>query len=381
MNNIINKIISKEEVNTGRQIEFDIVKTFSVLSMVLIHTWVYLSDNFIVEGSLSFIFVGVLCSLFGASLFMMCMGIGFDYTKNKDNPNFFIKRGIKMFILAYVLNIIRSFVFVFITEPILTGSIQMNTLLYCWFNVDIMQFAGLALIVFGVFKKLKIKPWNMFLIALGIAVLAKFVPMFSTGNGLLDLLLGTIFPDAYLDTGEIYSYFPLMNYLLFPMFGYAYGIFYKRIKNKNLYYAIVVPVTGIIVILFTYLATVNQWSFVTSELEYYHMSFYYSLICTVAGIFIIGLDYYLSLILPKSIFPLFTRLSANINKIYCIHWVILYSLYGILMLYLPTSDKISTSLSLSEGTALAIGIAIYVVSAICARIYSDYKNKKLAIKG
>ena len=86
--------------------------------MIFVHSFLYLSSD-IIKGSLNYYVVMIWPTLFGAAAFMICMGTGFEYTRHKDEPTFFIKRGIKIFILGYILNLIRSTPIVFICNPVL----------------------------------------------------------------------------------------------------------------------------------------------------------------------------------------------------------------------------------------------------------------------
>ena len=150
MKNLLDRILSKEEVNTGRQYEFDYVKALCILIMVVMHTYDYLcADAAVEQGTFSYFVNMILCTIFGASTFMICMGIVFCYTRNKDNPDFFINRGIKVFILAYVLNFLRSIIKIFFVTPIVDGSLFSAEFFVDLLNVDIMQFAGIAMIFFG----------------------------------------------------------------------------------------------------------------------------------------------------------------------------------------------------------------------------------------
>lgn len=373
MKELLGKIFSKEDVNTGRQYEFDYVKALCILIMVVMHTYIEFCESAVEQpGTLSNFITVTLCTIFGASTFMVCMGIGFCYTKNRDNPDFFIKRGIKVLILSYVLNFLRSLIKIFFVIPIVDGSFFSPDFFVELLNVDIMQFAGMAMIFFGLLLKLKLKSLYIFLIGVGLSIISSFFPYFSTNNGVIDLILGILIPNKYLNGNEIYSCFPIISYFIFPAFGYLYGLFDKKIKDKKLFYSIVTPICGIISITYSIIAIKNGFR-CTTDLGYYHPRTYDCFINILATIFLFGVFYFVSKYTSKIIekFAVFT--SSHINTVYCIHWVILFNLSAIVTImndYRPREFE--------EIYVTIIGICIYCISVIITKLYSDYKKKSVA---
>ena len=68
-------------------------------------------------------------------------------------------------------------------------------------------------------------------------------------------------------------------------------------------------------------------------------------------------------------------IDSDINRIYCIHWVILYNLFGIMSYYLNEPGKGILTVDLGEGLAFIIGLEIYIISVLLAKIYGRYKEK------
>ena len=69
-------VFSKDEVNTGRQIELDIAKGFAILFMI----WVHTAETFSAGTGLGYEIVdNFLGGPFAAPVFMVCMGIGMRY--------------------------------------------------------------------------------------------------------------------------------------------------------------------------------------------------------------------------------------------------------------------------------------------------------------
>lgn len=70
----MNAIFSEERVNTGRQLELDLVKAAAIILMIWTHTYETLSTGF--EPSLSAVNAYVTGSIACATTFMFCMGMG-----------------------------------------------------------------------------------------------------------------------------------------------------------------------------------------------------------------------------------------------------------------------------------------------------------------
>ena len=96
-------VFSKDEVNTGRQIELDIAKGFAILFMI----WVHTAETFSAGTGLGYEIVdNFLGGPFAAPVFMVCMGIGMRYGRKTDVKDF-VKRGIELLVIGLILNIFR----------------------------------------------------------------------------------------------------------------------------------------------------------------------------------------------------------------------------------------------------------------------------------
>ena len=101
----MNSIFSAERVNTGRQLEFDLVKAVTIVLMIWTHTYEALSTGF--EPSLSAINSYVRGSITGAVTFMFCMGIGLSYTRHNSAKEC-IQRGVKLLTTGFTLLLCRE---------------------------------------------------------------------------------------------------------------------------------------------------------------------------------------------------------------------------------------------------------------------------------
>lgn len=135
------KIFVTEEVNTSRQIEFDIAKTLSIIIMVFVHCFENLSrfSDHLDTQPLYYAVVVVLDVLFAANLFIGSMGLGMVYSRNQE-PDTFIKRGFRLFCSGYLLNVLRCTIPYSLLGCL--GLMSWKVVLLSTFFDDILQYAG-----------------------------------------------------------------------------------------------------------------------------------------------------------------------------------------------------------------------------------------------
>ena len=101
----MNSLFNNKKVNLGRQKELDIAKGLAILFMVIVHVnEVYQSADF--EGGLYERIIEFIGSPPAAPIFMLLLGVGLVYSKN-NNSKALIKRGLFLFVGAYILNFIK----------------------------------------------------------------------------------------------------------------------------------------------------------------------------------------------------------------------------------------------------------------------------------
>ena len=214
---------AREAVNRGRQPEVDCLKAFCIVPMIFLHVFEECAEELgIAYGALH-----VLEILTGAAAFMMCMGLGVRYSR-KQTPASFLKRGFELLTVGQFLYMLRDAIPDLIAwwctgqKPFLSSSLLI-------FQTDIMTFAGLAFMLLGLFKYLKLPDGALLGISLGmnVAGLLLFHAFQTTGSFLFDQLLG------FFVVTRAESYFPLCSYFVFVAFGYALGGLYPRIRDKD----------------------------------------------------------------------------------------------------------------------------------------------------
>ena len=176
-------------VNLGRQRELDISKGFIIIFMALSHAieilgWFFdplTSDNFFWHG-FDMIIKGT------APVFMICMGISLSYSK-KQSPGDLLRRARQIAGFVVLLELARTVIPCLIEWLIFRDpeSMVYASEIFC---VDILQFATMTMLVFALFKKLKLSTAVMLVIAAGCAVVGQLLQGVSTGSFAGDVVVG-----------------------------------------------------------------------------------------------------------------------------------------------------------------------------------------------
>lgn len=308
-------IFSKENVNKGRQLELDLAKGFTIFLMVLCHSYM----EFIPLDTVSYpyqVAVVLFELITGAPLFMVCMGIGLIYSRN-SSPAECVKRGFSLLWLGYLLNFLSKGLPALVAVKGLGYQGEVDWY-YAFFDVDIMQFAGMAFFVFAFLKKFHIKEEVFFGISILCSGLGLLLQHVSSGNMFLDSFLGLIWGTCPV------SEFALVNWLIFPAYGMLFGKVLIRCQNKDKAYKRVLAVTGpITIIMYACNIILPEFTLYTSNGEFYWMGPIDAAMFLIAGSCFIALCHFLCKIIPTAIREYLKGLSNRINTVYCCHWIII----------------------------------------------------------
>ena len=363
----IKELFSKEEVNHGRQLELDVAKVILLFLMVFCHCIMPIHGAG--GGSeTTYTIFNLILGGFIAAGFMFCMGTVFIYSR-KTAPKTIIKRGFILFLIGIALDIMRGVIPVLLLAWT-SGETQYFSKAYeeLW-SLDILHFAGLALILFGVLKWMKATNFHIAVIAIIMSIIGTLFRDFNFGipevNQLVGLFIGTEFIDGFENC------FPLFNWFIFVAAGYFFGQFLSRCKDKKTFYLYITPIALVITVIYTTVAFIHKFGmFGTSEEAFYHLPTFEAFICILSAISIIGICYIISLGLPKLMRTAVISISKNVNAVYCIHWVLVGWIVEVLL-----GEVLNVLGSVNDFQFILIATGIFVVSALAAEVYSRWKIK------
>ena len=366
-------VFASEEVNLGRQKELDMGKAISILCLAWIHSIIECSTDEMLESGIPYLFDTVIGGPMSAPMYMFAMGLCLFYTRDRSYQHCF-HYALKIAVIGLILNICRFLIPLGIGYLITGDSEKFLTRLpYRFFGNDVLQFAALALAILGCFKKWNLSPRIMLLIAAVMSLLGTLLTGTDFQSPVLNTALGYILPtEEPLDI--VISDFPILTWLICPVSGYCFGSLLIRVKDKTRFYGLITPVALVISIsYFWYGITHEVGMFGEGQNCYYHMLTNDMAASIINVIAMLGIYYFIGLLLPEGFHRVFHNISRNINRIYCIHWVFVIWITNVI-LYICRGTQI-----LPVGSTMLLGTAIMIVSVALANIW-DSKIRDLIFR-
>lgn len=365
------KLFSQDDCNTGRQTGVDVAKVLAIVFMVAVHTMMYGGGD--LEQGLGLLFDCVFGGPLAAPVFMACMGVGVAYGRHADAATL-ARRGLRMLVASYVFNAVRA------APNLLLGFFGGDTLYYhrfvfLFFVVDILQFAGAALLLLALLRKCRIGVAGTVGLSLAMSLAGSLVGeevgwlvrKVHTGILALDaplaLLVGTVTPGPTPETPPVYTCFPLLNWFVFTAVGLAIGRTLRRCRDLDRLYALATPPAAILFAIFTVWgmkggAPVHLYE---SEEGYYYLTIVDALLVGLPAIMImLGVGHFAGKALKGRAADLVRRTSSDLNRIYLIHWIFVTWVVDALL-------HRTLGLEMSSGTLLVISFAVLALSAGLAR--------------
>lgn len=363
-------IFSDTIVNNGRQQELDMAKAILIVFLAYIHCTIECTPEPQLAHGIPYLFDSVIGGPLSAPMYMFAMGVGMVYT-SRHTPRDYVRRGIRLGIVGFVLNICR-FLIPFLIGYLATGDWDkyIAPLPYRMLGNDIMQFACLSMLLIALFVKLGLSDIAMLSVSFGMSVLGMFFNGLDTGTLWGNIFLGHIIgiEDA---AGQVSSDFSLLGWTIVPVFGYVFGKRLQHVKNKKLFYGIISPAAGLIaVVYFTVSITRGYGMFGEGQNCYYHMFTWETLVCLAAAVGVLGLYYAISRHLPEKVLTVFGKLSRDINSVYCVHWVFVIMSTNVILYILRGTQE------LSIGMTLLLSTGINIVAIPLAHFWTARKQTK-----
>ena len=358
-------MFSDQKVNSGRQVELDFAKCMSIVFMIFLHCLMVTSAfKYDVSVYMQKGIGQLLGEPFAAPVFMFSMGFGTVYSRNQD-PDYLIKRGIKMMLLGIVVNIGEFFIPHYLAGYLLSEEIGNNfpiaggLLLFC---IDILAFAGMAMIMMGLFKKLNMSGMQMVGAALVLSALGSYFRFTDFGSAIPNLIAG-----YFIGSGGGFTAFPLFNWLIIPAAGVCFAEYYIRCTDKKKLLRAWPAALVLAIACF-----VASWSmpegFLSETHHYYFMTTSDAVFCLINIYGVIGFWHAVSGLLPEGIVKACAKLSGNVDVIYIVQWFLIPITYIFICYF-------NRGIVFGDGSLVIISLLELTVAAAIASLYKNFKKK------
>ncbi len=234
------KLFSTEEVNTGRQKEFDLLKGIFMIFIFLLNAFRMTLSGMTgaVRGILIF------ATMSGAAIYLFAMGFVMAYGK-RTKPKELAGRGLRLILYQYLVNLVYIAVLVFpypLVMNRLTGAGAENLRKLIWVHfqyIDIFFAAGLFYLLLALLKKGRSREWAYPLLGVFFALIAPLLQGKSFDIPVLSYVLKVIAGEA-----SFVSVIPLY-YVSYALIGAGAGYLYRHIKDRRRFYLAALPVCGV----------------------------------------------------------------------------------------------------------------------------------------
>ena len=310
--------IEKEPVNTKRQNNVDLLKTYCIVCMVFCHTIIRLAMHRSGHENELGYYIGdslLGCVIAGAYMFVFAMGIGFVFSR-KNTPMKLFKRGIILYIAGYIHNFFRYGIYACL-DIVMKKSYDPD-LWHAFLWLDIFQFAGLAMILTALLLKLKFSEVGIFAVGCAMSIAEGFIPDIQTGNRVIDLILGN-----FVTASQVPSHFTLFNWYIFAGAGMVFGQIIRRVQNEKRFYKGLLIISFLISAVFAGASFKFGFMFLNVYHRFYSVSFPEALGYLAISLFVLSLFYFITEHLGKKALELILSLSKNLPQIFIIHWCII----------------------------------------------------------
>jgi uncharacterized membrane protein len=304
----------------------DLARGMAVFFMIPVHVLITFSNHSANSGVL-----GMAVGFFGATpaapVFMALMGMSFYFSRNTDFKTG-VLRGFKIILLGYFLNLLRNVLPILAAKwcaPSLYMAVPEDLADFSksFFELDILQFAGLALILMAVLRELKANKWLLLVLAVAVALPGPRLWGVTVGNPvaqhLLDYLWGNK-PSASECIGNFVS-FPFFPWFTFVLLGMFLGDTLKNSADfRKTFRRSGIAGLALVALSLPFLCH----DFMGYFGDYYHsgpliMVFHCGFVLAWLGLCQLAVEF----VPPNPLFRLLYGWSKDVNRIYMIQWTLI----------------------------------------------------------
>lgn len=348
-------IMAKEEVNTGRQIEFDYMKGIFMLFIFLIHAYQATGSDM----SLPVKFIYAFATMSGAAIYIFVMGFGISYSPNLT-PAHLAKKGFMLVLYQYLTNILYvislCIPYPFVKSSLTPEGAEIFDLLKCVYiqYINIFFTAGIICLVLALLKKLSAPTFVYLILAAAVALAAPQI----YGTEVEVPVLGYVI--KLLIGEDIFISFTPLYFLPYALIGVASGKLYRRIRDKSVFYRYVICACAVIVIAWwvSVFIRLRPPALFWQEMDYsYTCPDIWHVIASLAHIFLFaGLLYFFSKHHRNQASSQILFYSKNISLYYALHLTVYLAALGF-----------HGYLEFDSGTCLILALVSMAVTEVMVR--------------
>lgn len=356
-----------------RQPEVDLTKAFITFFLATIHVFVECSTENQLWTGLPYFFDSILGGPWAAPMFIFSMGIGLAFTTRNKPADLFV-RGVKILMVGLLLNVTRFLL------PSLLGfmitkdqAFYIDKLPYRFFGNDLLQFAGLAMILMALPKYFRLTPWKIFGVGLVMNVAAWFLRGTWLNSNIVNIILGHFIG---IDNGTelVMSDFPLLVWFLMYASGLVFGGYLKAMTpafKKKFYMLVSIPCFIVTTVFY-----VIEYHFGFGMMGgpganvFYHLTTPEVFLCIGTEFAMLGLCYFICSKCSKRILDIIEKVSRSVTVVYVIQWTLVWWTADVLI-YIVRGSKF-----LPSFVSLGLGLVLSTLSVVIAQFWMRFKKKR-----
>jgi len=234
-------ILQMNSADNLRVAAFDHVRGLAVIFMIISHVALMFGSGE-AAGTPIGRFMNDFCGTAPAApVFMLLMGVFMIFPGEKSAGRLFC-RGLKLFVLGLLLNVVRMVIPFFLLSIFAPGEFEhMCTMLQVsqdevywriFYNVDILGFAGVACMIIAVLSLLLKKSWQWVLAGALTIIAAPYLWGCGEKLGALFYLLQPLWGRQFAEGVPTDTAFPVFPWLIFPILGLIIGRFLKEGRKE-----------------------------------------------------------------------------------------------------------------------------------------------------
>lgn len=243
MKSVMSQFFKKEEINRGRQEEFDCLKALFLCAIFFIHAFQLCGVGNGKESALYQI-VYIVSVTSGAPIYIFVMGMGSSYSRKTTKQT--ARAGVRWIALQYLNNLgyiagilLALGVMSIVGNAAMDAGVEMAKTFIPYINIFFL--AGALYLILALMRALKVPVWLYPVLAVAISLASPFLVMKKTGIPVLDMLLSPLLGGTY------YTSFCVLPYIVFAFMGVFFGEIMKRVSDKRKFYLRIIPAAALIV--------------------------------------------------------------------------------------------------------------------------------------